>query len=152
TISLALLIGAGLFLRTVQNLRSVAVGFNPHNVLIFHVSVRAVGPSDQDRLNSLSNQIVEKVGTLPGVVSVGGATVAFWQTQVVGNRPFSVPGTNEPVVADFLGVGPGFFETLEIPRLAGRAMNAQDTAGPPKVVLINELAARRFFPGQHAVG
>src|SRR5262245_5782374 len=104
-----LLVGAGLFLGTVRNLRNVAVGFNPDHVLTFHVSMRAVAPDAPDRFTSLE-QIAERVGRLPGVQSIAGSTIAFWQTQVVASRPFFRPGAAEPVMSEILAVSPAFFE------------------------------------------
>ena len=82
-VALVLLVGAGLFLQTVRNLRNVSVGFNPQNVLTFHLSLRAVSLSADRlaRINSLSDRIVERVGNLSGVLSIGGSNYPFWQSR-----------------------------------------------------------------------
>ena len=152
-ISLTLLVGAGLFLGTVRNLRNVSVGFNPHNVLSFHLSLRATTMGvTLDSYHVVYDHIIEKVAELPGVRSVGATGVAYWQSQVIASIPIFAEGAAAPVAADVVDASAGFFETLEIPLLAGRAMNFLDLAAVPKAVWINELAARRFFPGQDPLG
>src|SRR5262249_55338184 len=84
--------------------------------------------------------------------SIGGTSAAYWQSQVVGNRPVYTPGSVDPRVMDFLGISPGFLETMQIPVWSGRAPNVADVTAPPKVVLINEIAARQLFPGQEPIG
>jgi predicted permease len=151
-VSLTLLVGAGLFLRTVRNLRSVAVGFNPHHILTFHVSLRAIGGGDPARVTRLLDLITERAGHLPGVQSIGGTSAAYWQSQVLGTRPVYIPGASGAQVMDFIGISPGFLETMQIPLLNGRAPNVGDLPAPAKGVLINETAAARLFPGQDPIG
>jgi predicted permease len=152
-ISLTLMVGAGLFLGTVRNLRNVGVGFNPHNILSFHLSLRGTAMNVMlDSYHAVYDHIVEKVAALPGVRSVGTTGVAYWQTQVVGSVPVFAEGVPQPIAADLVDATPGFFETMEIPLLSGRVMNFLDVGVPPKAVWINELAARRFFPGQEPIG
>jgi len=153
-VALVLVVGAGLFLQTVRNLRNVAVGFNPQNVLTFHLSLRAI-PLTSDfsaRISSLSDRIVEKVGSIPGVLSIGGSNYPFWQSRFMNQRPIYIEGGSEPVVSNVIGITPGFFETMQVPLLSGRTMKTFDLVRPIKSVVINETAARRFFNGQDAVG
>jgi predicted permease len=153
-VSLMLLIAAGLFLRTLQNLREVDVGFNPHNVLLFRVNP-ALNRYDSMRTAQLYDRIGERVRAIAGVRSV-----AWSNNSLMSGRRFSggmfvqgrsyAPGQREVVFG--LGVSPTFFETMEIPLLGGRGFTSLDKQGAPRVVVINEAAARKFFPNESPIG
>lgn len=154
-ITLVLLVGAGMFLRTVRNLRDVAVGFNPQNVMTFDLSFRAIDPRSADwrtRRPLLADRVLEKVGGIPGVRSIGGTSVPIWHSRFVNERPFFIQGMKDPIVANVLGVSPGFFDTMQVPLVAGRLLATSDVVTPFTAVVIDATAAQRFFPGQEAVG
>jgi predicted permease len=155
-ISLVLLVGAGLFLRTLDNLRRVDVGFNPHNLLLFRVQP-TLNRYDEKRTLELYGQLFERIAAVPGVRSVAltnpalltgsvNSTSIFIRGRTYANVRESRPSINRLVVS------PNFFETLEIPIVMGRGFTAADNAVAPKVVLINEAAARDFFPNESPVG
>jgi predicted permease len=153
-ISLALLSGAGLLLRTLQNLRQVDLGFNPRNVLLFQVSP-ALNRYEAARQNPLYAQIGERLRAIPGVGSVSWSNPSlmsnrrFQSTIFIQGRTYA-RGQRDSISG--MTVSPTFFETMEIPLVSGRVFNARDTRDSQEVVVINEAAARRFFPNESAIG
>jgi predicted permease len=153
-LSLVLLMGAGLFLRTLVNLSSVDTGFNKENVLLFGIDPPAVGYKEDLRLVSLYQQIEQRVSTLPGVRADSISFFTFDQGEwtdsvcVVGRTP--TPRDDMMVTHNV--VGPGYFATMGIPLLLGRAFGQQDTGASPKVAVINETFARWYLPGGSPVG
>jgi predicted permease len=153
-LSLVLLVGAGLFLRTIVNLESVDTGFNKENVLLFGIDPTAVGYKQDARLLNLYLSIEQKVGAEPGVQS---ASISFFTfNQGEWDDPIVVQGSNlAPRIENDATenvVGPGYFKTMGIPLLVGRVFGPQDTANSPSVAVINETMARRYFPGVSPIG
>ncbi|MHB8654552.1 MAG: ABC transporter permease [Terriglobia bacterium] len=151
--SLVLLIGAGLFLRTLAKLAKVDTGFDKQNVLLFGIDPVDVDYKLDSRLVSLYQQIEQRVSAQPGVRSASISFFTFnqgeWRTGVVvqgGPKPEDTPNVDHNVV------GSGYFTTMGIPLLVGRALGPQDTAASPKVAVINETMAREFFPGGSPIG
>jgi predicted permease len=153
-ISLILLVGAGLFLRTLHNLRQVDVGFNPRNVLLFRVNP-TLNRYDSRKASALYDQIGESLRAIGGVRSVswsntslmsgGGFTGGFF----VQGRTY--PRGQRDVISS-VSVSPTFFETMEIPLVAGRGITERDRQGAPRVAVINEAAARKYFPNESPIG
>ena len=152
-ISLSLLIGAGLFIRTLANLKNLNTGFQSHNVLLVSLNPGLSGYGSE-RIRSFYDQLLERVQALPGVRS---ASVA--DSPLLGNRWFdglvveghaTTPG-EEPGVAVKM-VTSRFFETMGIAIRLGRDFSPQDRAGSPKVAIINETLARQSFAGQNPIG
>ncbi|HVF91416.1 MAG TPA: ABC transporter permease, partial [Blastocatellia bacterium] len=144
-ISLLLLIGAGLFVRTLQNLENVELGFNRENLLIFRVDPTLNG-YEGARAANLYQQMKERIEALPGVRSVGMSRHAL----ISGSAMIAMFGDQNPVYLQ--RVSPNFFDTMEIPLLIGRNFTGQDNDNSPKVVIVNESYARIFFPGENPVG
>ena len=149
-LSLVLIIGATLFLRTLQNLRAVDVGFNPNNLLMFSVNP-VVNRYDSDRSALLYTQMQERLNAVPGIRSTA-LTRVMVLSGSTSTSSVHVPGRAEDVGMHMMTVSPEFFETMEIPRLAGRAFAATDTQKSPKVAIVNETAAKKLFPNESAVG
>ena len=153
-LSLVLLIGAGLFLRSLANLASVDEGFNNENVLLFAIDPVDVGYKEDARLANLYQQIEQRVSALPGVRAASVSFFTFnqgeWSTLVSVQGSTSTPENMHDVMHNV--VGPGYFATMGIPLLVGRAFGPQDTEKSPKVAVINETMARRFFPGGSPLG
>ncbi len=153
-LSLVLLIGAGLFLRTLVNLSNVEMGFNKENVLLFGIDPPAVGYKEDLRLVGLYQQIEQRVGALPGVRADSISFFTFDQGEwtdpvcVIGRTP--TPQDDMMVTHNV--VGPGYFATMGIPLLLGRAFGPQDTGASPKVAVINETFAKWYLPGGPPVG
>jgi len=153
-LSLVLLIGAGLFLRTLVNLSNVDTGFNKENVLLFGIDPPAVSYKEDSRLVGLYQQIEERVSALPGVRAESISFFTFAQGE--WTDPISVvgraPTREDDMSATHNVVGPGYFATMGIPLLLGRAFSPQDTGASPEVAIINETFARRYLPGSSPIG
>jgi predicted permease len=148
--SIMLLIGAGLFLRTLYNLRSVDVGFNTNNLLMFRINPQA-NQYTPERTPILYERIKAELGAVPGVRSVAYARQALLSggTSTTGIHLQDTPGQNDIHV---MSVSPEFFATLEIRLLAGRSFAEHDFASPQSVIMINQAAAHKFFDGGNPVG
>jgi predicted permease len=150
--SLVLLVGAGLFVSTLRNLQAVDVGFNRENLLLFRVDPRLSGYSGPQIAN-LYPRITEQIEAVPGVRS---ATMSR-HPLLSGNRrtsSISVQGSaqeSSDVVYVNL-VGAGFFETMEMPIFAGRSLYARDDEHAPKVAVINQTMARKYFGEDNPIG
>ncbi|HEX6164211.1 MAG TPA: ABC transporter permease, partial [Vicinamibacterales bacterium] len=151
-LSVMLLIGAGLFVRTLQNLRSVDIGFNPGNILMFRVNP-ALNRYSQERTNQLYERMQSSLEALPGVESVTFTRNALLSgsTSITG---IYKQGQTEKEAKDiyYMGVAPKFFATMQIPILAGRDFDERDVANPDASALINETAAKKYWPNENPIG
>jgi predicted permease len=151
-----LLIGAGLMVRSFYVLLSVDTGFNPHNVLSMVVSVAGTKEEQPTRREVFYRDLLEKVRTMPGVKAAG----AINHLPLVGDlwdRGFQIEGRPEPRPGEspnavYRIVMPGYFETMRLPLLSGRDITGNDDAKAPGVVVINERAAQRHWPGESPIG
>ena len=144
-VSLPLLVGAALFLRTIYNFGQVELGFNPGGLVIFKLDPTLNGYS-RERVLAFYQQVLERVETIPGVSSATLAELALvsgWSS----NSTISVDGAPARRV-QWNHVGPRFFETMGIRILAGRGLGLQDGPAAPRVAVVNESAARTLFGGQ----
>ena len=154
-LSMALLVGAGLFIRSLSAVARVDLGLRADDMVTFAVSPNLNG-YEAERSRAVYQEVEEALAALPGVTAVTGALVpvlggSSWGTDV------SVEGFAwEPGVDDnsrFNVVGPGYFSTLGIPLLAGREFTDGDVAGAPPVAVVNEAFTRKFgLDGRNAVG
>jgi ABC-type lipoprotein release transport system permease subunit len=143
-ISLVLVVGAGLFLRTLGNLRAVDVGFNPDNLLMFAVNP-LLNRYEPDRTRQLYRQLHDELSALAGVRSVALTRVALLSGSTSITSAW-LPGKSESTNVHIMAVSPGFFRTMEIPMLVGRDFGPGDVEAAPKVAVVNETAARALFP------
>ena len=150
-VSLALLVGAGLFLKTLANLRGVDVGFNPQQMLLFQMDSTRSGYDPEESV-ALYARIGDGVRALPGVRSVAMAQTALLGGGVWMSTVHVEGRTGAGEVAHMMTVVPGFFETMEIPLLAGRAFEPRDDRDAPRVAVINAAAAAGLFGTDDAVG
>jgi predicted permease len=151
-LSLLLLFGAGLFVRTLRNLESLGPGFPTDHLLTFRIDPSLNGYSDEET-KSFYERLNVNLQTMPGVASVGFSAMPLlkgyaWQNAVLGKDFEGAPIEEQPVLSN---VGPDYFATLGIPIVAGRAFTAQDD-GPSKYAVINESFARQYFPGRTPIG
>jgi predicted permease len=156
-ISLVLLVGAGLFLRTLNNLRHVDVGFDPTNLVLFRV-IPQLNQYDEKRRTTLYRELIERLGTVPGVRAAAMSQPALLSGSV-NSTSIYVHGRVYPVAREQLDngihrlvVSLNFFEVMGIPVLMGRGFTDRDSETAPKVVVINEAAARKYFPNQSPIG
>jgi putative ABC transport system permease protein len=155
-LSLVLLIGAGLMIRSFAKLNQIDPGFNPAEVLTVGVTLLPNKYPEEERVASFYSQLLEQAAATPGVVSVG----------AISELPFSGSNTNDsftiegrPPVAkqeepgtEYRVVTPRYFEAMGIPLLAGRDFAETDTKQAPNVVVINEAFANRHFAGESPLG
>jgi predicted permease len=152
-LSAILLIGAGLFVRTLMNLSRTALGFRSDHLLLFRLSPPRARYTDAQG-NALFRQLEEKFDAIPGVLSVSMSNIAIIGDGHSGST-FHVLGTaldKEAIRVQTNTVGKDFFTTMGIPIVRGRAFNSRDTAASPKVAIINRALAQRFFPNQDPIG
>jgi predicted permease len=153
-ISIVLLVGAGLFLRTLENLRDVNVGFNPDKLLLFRISPQ-MNRYDDKRMVTLYDNLLERIATVPGVRAVAVTNPALLSGSVNQSSIFirgRVYSADQRDSINRLVVSPNFFETMEIPLLVGRGFTARDDGPAPKVAVINEAAAKKYFPNENPIG
>ena len=155
-LALMLLAGAGLMIRSFQKLHAIDPGFNPHNVLTMAVSVAGSRHDATPGRAEFYHQLVEQVAVMPGVQSASAvnhiplAGDQWMLTLTVEGQPPPVPGSEPRVV--FRVAMPNYFRTMGIALASGRDFTEGDTAQAPRVAVINETMARRFWPNQDALG
>jgi putative ABC transport system permease protein len=156
-LAVVLLAGAGLLLRSFAHLQKVDLGFQPENAVTFSLALPDAKYSENPQVWAFADALLERMKHLPGVTSAGAGSYAMPLTDsvfvlsfAIEGRPPAAPGQEESMrVAT---VTPDFLRTLNVPLLRGRAFTDQDRKGAPPVVLLNEAAARRYFPGQNPLG
>jgi predicted permease len=157
-LSLLLLIGAGLFLRTLLNLRGVEPGFNTRNLLLFGVDPSLIGYKEE-RLANLYKQMFEHLESVPGVRSVTFSRMPLL-SQGSSDRSVYLPGASlgedGRVKSDgqcyLHQVRENFLEAMEIPLLAGRNLESRDNTRAPRIAVVNQTFAKRYFPDEDPIG
>ena len=153
-VSLVLLVGAGLSVKTLANLRAVDIGFDADNLVLFRVSPTLTG-YDSARTAVLLDRVTEQLRAVPGVravaFSTGGLLTGTFNITNIHVEGRSYGRDDRPAISRLV-VSPEFFDTMGIPLLSGRVFSAQDTATAPRVVVINEAAVQKYFPGENPVG
>jgi predicted permease len=156
-ISLVLVTGAGLFLRTLDNLRAVDVGFDPTNLVLFRVNPQLNG-YDEQRSAALYQQLAERLGGLPGVRAATLSNPALLSGSVnqssifVQGRTYDI-GVQQQDSINRLVIAPNFFDVMGIPLKLGRGFSdAENNAKAAKVAVLNETAAKKYFPEGNPIG
>ena len=144
-LSLVLLVGAGLFIRTLRNLRNLGPGFPTDNILSFNLDPSKSGYTGE-QTESFYERLNVELQTMPGVSSVGFSAMPLlkgygWQNAIVGDKTSGEAIEEQPVLSE---VGPGYFSTLGIPILEGREFTEQDR-GPVKLAVVNQSFAKRYL-------
>ena len=153
-LSLILLLGAGLFVRTFQRLRSVDLGFNQSRLLEVRLNPRPGGYDNLD-MASYHKQLTQRIASVPGVISVGFSHASIpspeaWHETV---SPTSVdPSTGIHLVAKGMDISPGFLQTLGIPLLGGREFDETADQKHPRIAIVSSSLAERLFPNGNAIG
>jgi predicted permease len=153
SLSLLLLIGAGLLVRTLINLQRVEIGFNEQNLLLFNVDPSLVGYKD-DRLRELYQRMFTRLEAVPGVKAVTFSRLPLLSRGSV-NGTFDLPGAKAgpdgtvPSTAEvyFHNVRENFFEAMGIPLVLGRGFTSQDDLKAPKVAIVNQMFAEKYLTG-----
>jgi ABC-type antimicrobial peptide transport system permease subunit len=154
--SLVLLVGAGLLLRSFKNLQSIDLGFEPESVLVGRVSLPHDSYKEASSRRAFFQELKGKVKSLPGVKTVGLASVAPFSSgdhgqifRIKGKEP--APGQPE-LVARIRTVAPDYFAAVGTPLVRGRVIDETDTEKSPPVAIVDETLARRFWPDGNALG
>jgi predicted permease len=153
-LSLLLLVGAGLYIRTLYNLQRVDLGFNQENLLIFRLAPQKAGYKDE-RLLQFYQQLFARLDHLPGV-----RAATFGMVPLIANDNFFMdillPGETEKTAAEHDSnrqiARENYFATMEIPLLSGRGFTAQDDRHASLVAIVNQTFARQFFPNDDVLG
>ena len=152
--TILLLAGAGLFMRSLWNLRSQDLGMKTDNVITFSVEP-ALNGYDTPRAIVLVNQLRERIAGVPGVRAVGTGDVPTLTGDDEGTN-ITVEGgpqlAEELQDVDYDAVSPGYFSTLGVPLLSGREFNEGDGTTAPKVAIVSAAMVKRFFPGRNPLG
>ena len=154
-LAIVLLIGAGLMIRTVQQLIRVDIGFRPDHVLTTRFTLSGTH-WPEERRQPFYTDFLERVRAVPGVISAALTSSlpidgSQWNSIfIVGDKP--VPPRSQLPTAAFTPVSAGFFETMGIRRLRGRSFAVNDTPTSPPVIVINQTLANALWPGEDPVG
>lgn len=151
-LSLVLLVGTGLLLRTVQKFNGIPVGFNPHDMVLMNVEPSLTGKYDAALLQTFYNQLLQRLERQPDVQQVTISrlpplSAIGWH---VGMSLRENPA--EKAMLDFNTVAPNYFEVIGVPIVRGRGFTFHDTDASPPVVVVDETAAKTFWPGEDPVG
>jgi putative ABC transport system permease protein len=156
-LSLMLLIGAGLMIRSLWMLRNVDPGLDPHNVLAVNPSIAAPAFPQPSQEIAFYRQLLQRIRALPGIESAGVIDALPLDQGGGSNQPVQLEGhpvqamADQPEVAVRL-ISPGYLRAMHIPLLRGRDFSEQDTAGSPATVLINQAMAKRLWPNEDPIG
>jgi len=157
TLALVMLVSAGLLLQGFLAMLHGWRGFDSHNVLTFRVSLPATTYPTGARVSTFVDRALEGFSTIPGVKAVGAGIHLPFNQNGWGRRALRIEGCPSPDGKDFqvvvpLSVSPGCFQTLKIPLQSGRTFAASDAADAPKVVVISESLARRYWTNDVVLG
>lgn len=154
-LSLMLLIGAGLLVRSFSRLLTVEPGFDPQNVLTMNVSLPTVKYADAQKQIAFFDDLSRRVSALPGVrsaaISAALPLVPKRITPVLPEGQPEVPLAERPFII-IEAISPAWFRTMRVPLQAGREFTDADNATAPKVVIVNQALARRYWPNENPVG
>jgi putative ABC transport system permease protein len=150
-LSLVLLVGAGLLIRTVGNLLSTDPGFDPRQVLSAEIWLNGTGYDSSATIADFYRRLTAQVELLPGVRSAA-VVEAGLPLGRGGNQYVAIEGRAEGASVDYRTITPGYFRTLGIRLEQGRAFTAGDVQGADAVAVVNESFARRYLSGRDAVG
>jgi putative ABC transport system permease protein len=157
--SLVLLVGAGLVIKSFILLQKVDPGFDPNNALTVSLSLPEKKYPEKNQQAAFYAQLIERVSTLPGVQAAGASSdVPFSYARFgllagtfkVEGRPPSPPGQEPSTV--YFSVTPGYFTAMSVALVRGRLFTEQDTKGAPRVAIINATMAKQFFPDEDPIG
>jgi predicted permease len=153
-LSLLLLVGASLLIRSLHNLGRIPLGFRPEQVLLFQLAHNP-SSSDAPALARVAREVEERIGQVPGVQSTSLSSLTlFSRSDISATLKIQgyAPAPDEHLTARFNAVSPDYFETVGMTLAAGRSLEEGDSVDAPQVAVINETMARLYFPGGDAVG
>ena len=148
-VSVLMLVAAGLFLRTLSNLKSIEVGFNPENLLVFNLNAGQAGRRLAE-IAGLYDGLSKQFKAIPGVREASLSNRSFINAGFGLNH--RIQGKRANPDDRMLIIGPSYFKTMQIPIVAGREINERDLPGSSPVAMISELFAKVNFPGENPIG
>ena len=157
-LSLVLLIGAGLLVRSYQRITSANPGFDAHNVLSMRISLPGFKYKTPDAVSAFFKQLETRVAALPGVQHVGTNYLLPLSSVALGWEPITVDGYvpkaagEDLIIASSGYVSPDYFRAMGIPLLRGRFFDDRDTRGTPDVAIVDDKLAARFWPNADPIG
>lgn len=155
-LSLVLLVGAGLMIKSFWRLQQTNLGFNPENVLAVSLTLpESRYPEDRQRA-SFFQEALARLQSVSGVQSAG-ATTSLPLTLSVNGSDFRIEGQPEPeagkeLIINISSVSPGYFQTLGVPLMKGRDFSDRDNKDAPETAIINNDSARTYFPNEDPIG
>ncbi len=153
TLSLVLLAGAGLLLRTLWNFNQIRPGFNSRDLALMTIEPTHTGPYDIAQLHGFYERLLERMQALPGVESATLARVAPVSPRSWGvNARFPDKPEDPNHGLQYNTVAPNYFDMMNIPIIRGRGFTFQDTAASPRVMIVNETLAKTIWPGEDVIG
>jgi len=155
-LSLLLLAGAGLLIKSFANLRATKPGFDPQHAIVAELILPKAKYPEPEKHRQFFEQILPKLAALPGVEAAGAAFPMPFSDNDWGST-FSIVGQpprppGQELESSHLTVTPDYFRAMRTPLLRGRAFNSGDTKDSPPVIIVNDVLAQRFFPGGDAIG
>ncbi len=155
-LSLVLLVGAGLLIRSFIRLQQFELGFNPRNLITMRVQLPGSKYREAPQISVFYKQLLERIQSVPGVISAGAISDIFL-TDTPNSDSFTIEGRPiqtgvESIEVPFDAVSPSYFRVMGIPLLRGREFDDHDVAGAPDVAIINNTFVERFFPGEDPIG
>jgi predicted permease len=152
-LTVVLLAGSGLLIRTLIHLQTLPPGFNANGVMTAKASLDDARYHDPNAFHNLLDESIAAMERIPGVTSAGvGLSLPFERTVNGGVLLHNGPQAGKTVGTDVIYATPGYFGTLEMPLLSGRDFTAADGANTQQVAIVNQTFARKFFPGENPVG
>ncbi len=156
-LSLVLLIGAGLLVRSYQQILNSGQGFNPHNVLSMRLLLPAARYPTPGSITSFHKRAGERIRALPGVESVAPTYSLPMSTVALAWEPIIIEGytprtPHESIISNVRIVGPEYFRTMGVPLVDGRLFDDRDRKGEPETVIVDEALAERFWPNESPMG
>jgi predicted permease len=151
-LSILVLVGAGLLVRTLTNLKSIDPGFDTRNILLFGVDPKLNGYGEAET-QILYRDLQSRLGSLPGVVSASYSSAALLSSSL-SSEDIRVEGQNDnpTFVTNMLSVGPRFFETMRIPLMSGRTFTDADLDSGQLRAVVNRAFVRKFLVNKNALG
>jgi putative ABC transport system permease protein len=155
-LSMLLLTGAGLLIKSFANLRATKPGFDPSHALVAGLILPKAKYPDPEKHRQFFEQVLPKLAALPGVEAAGAAFPMPFSNNDSGST-FSIVGqpprpSGQELEASHLTITPDYFRAMRTPLLSGRAFNSSDTKDSPPVVIVNDVLAQHYFPSGNAIG
>ena len=151
-LSVVLLVGAGLFVRSLQNVKSLRLGYDVDPVLIVNLSMRGV-ELDSARAVALRQQLLETAQHTPGVEHAAlNTSIPFWSTWDMDLHVAGIDSVSRLGEFDLNAVSPDYFATMGTRILRGRGIEERDVANAPRAMVVSEDMAKRLWPGKDAIG